>query len=168
MPALFEREFNLWLTQHGSERAAAVDVLEFLHPKWGSVVVANYGEPFTAKRETGTEFTAIPLGFTIDVAGDNVSTEQRVLIRLDNANGAVAQQLRSLTDEDLQVPVVAIYRAYLDSDLEAPQIDPLSLYVTSISLTRLVVEVEASADLLPNVGAGTRYTIDNFRPLVYL
>jgi hypothetical protein len=168
MPATFDRAFNLWLTQHGSERAAAVNVLEFLHPKWGSVVVSDYGETFTALRETGVQFVAQPLGFTIDVAADNVSTEQRVVIRMDNANGAVADQLRSLTDEDLQTAVLVVYRVYLDSDLDSPQIDPLSLYVTGAQLTRLVVEVEASADTLPNVGAGTRYTIDNFRPLIYL
>ena len=32
MPANFDREFALWLTQHGQERAASVNVLEFSHP----------------------------------------------------------------------------------------------------------------------------------------
>jgi hypothetical protein len=168
MPANFDSAFNLWLTQHGSERSAAVNVLDFRHPKWGSVIVSDYGEPFRARDELGVEFVAEPLAFTIDVAADNVTTEQRVLIKLDNVNGAVANKLRELTDEDLQTAVQVIYTVYLDTEAQAPQIDPLLLYVTGVGLSRLIAEVEASADLLPNVSSGIRYTIDNFQPLLYL
>lgn len=175
MPANFDKEFALWLTQHGNERAVAVNVLEFRHEKWGpggglpgSLWVSDYGEPFTAKTEGGVDFTAVPLGLTIDVAADNVTTEQRIMIRVDNVNGAVANELRSLDDDDLQKPVGVVYRAYLDTDTTAPAIDPLTLYATNVRMNRPMVEVEASADALPNVGAGTRYTLEAFRALAYL
>ena len=175
MPATFDREFSLWLTQHGNERAVAVNVLEFRHQKWGpgggvdgSLWVSDFGEPFTATTEAALDFTAVPLGLTIDVAADNVTTEQRIMIRLDNVNGAVATELRTLDDDDLQLPVGVVYRAYLDTDTTAPAIDPLQLYATNVRMNRPLVEVEASADALPNVMAGTRYTLEAFRALAYL
>jgi hypothetical protein len=168
MPATFDESFALWLTQHGNERAIAVNVLEFVHAAWGSIFVSDFGEPFDATTEDARAFTAGQLGFEIEVAADNVTTEQRIQIRIDNVNGLVAQQLRSLSDEDIQTPVQVIYRVYLDTDRSAPAIDPLSLYVVQVIMTRPLVEIEASADLLPNVQAGTRYTIDDFPTLVWL
>lgn len=170
MPANFEREFALWLTQHGQERAATVNVLEFAHPAFvgGAIVVSDYGEPFTAKRETGVEFTAQPIGFTVDRAVDNITTEQRVIIRLDNANGLVMSEVRKLTLDDLQDAVTVVYRTYLDTRRNAPAIDPLTLFVTDIKGTRLAVEIEATADSLPNVTAGVRYTLEKFPTLAYL
>jgi len=168
MPATFDESFALWLTQHGNERATAVNVLEFTHEKWGSIFVSDFGEPFAATTEDARDFTAELLGFEIDITADNVTTEQRITIRLDNVNGAVAQQLRSLDDTDIQKPVLVIYRVYLDTDRSTPAIDPLSLYVVNVTMTRPIVEIEASADLLPNVSSGSRYTIDDFPPLVWL
>lgn len=176
MPATFDNDFTLWLTQHGNERAVAVNVLEFVHPAWGpgggvpgSLWVTDYGDIFTAQTEPPVRtFDAQPLGFTVAVAADNVSTEQRVTIQLDNANGLVAKELRALTDADLQIAVQAIYRPYLDTNHGAPAIDPLTLFVISVSMTRLAVELEASAEVLPNIGAGTRYTLDRFPSLGYL
>ena len=170
MPANFDDDFARWLTQHGNQRACAVNVLQFTHPAFagGSLWVSDYGEPFTADTEGGAPFTATPLGFEIDVAADNVTTEQRVAIRLDNINGYVARQLRALSDEQIQQAVQVTYRAYLDNDPAGPQIDPLTLYVTNARMARQVVELEASADLLPNVRAGIRYTVDDFPPLIYL
>lgn len=176
MPANFDAEFAKWLTQHGNERAVAVNVLEFRHTAWGpgggvvgSIWVSDYGEVFTATTEPPeVTFDADPLGFIAEIAADNVSTEQRVTIQLDNANGLVAQQLRELDDDDLQTPVQVVYRAYLDSERGAPAIDPLTLFVVNVNMTRLALECEASAEVLPNVGAGTRYTLDLFPSLAYL
>lgn len=171
MPANFDRNFALWLTQHGNERAVAVNVLEFIHPAFvAPIFVSDYGETFEAFTEETPPraFAAIPLGFTVDVTADNVSTEQRVQIRIDNVNGAVANQLRTLTDEHLQTAVQVTYRAYLDTDRSGPAIDPLSLMVTSVTMTRLAVQCEATADMLPNVASGHRYTIENFPVLTFL
>jgi Domain of unknown function (DUF1833) len=169
MPANFDSAFALWLTQHGSERSAAVNVLQFSHDAWDApIYVSDYGEEFTARDEGGAEFTALPLGFVIDVAADNVTTEQRVLIRLDNASGVVGAQLRTLTDEDLLTPLTVVYRVYLDTDRDGPQIDPMTLFVVDVHLSRLVVECEASADFLPNVSAGTRYTVERFPTLAFV
>src|SRR5262245_59099694 len=140
MPANFDPEFAKWLTQHGNERAVAVNVLEYLHPKWNvgghGIFVSDFGEDFAATTEPPAfAFTAQPLGFTVEIAADNITTEQRVVIQLDNANGLVSQQLRSLNDADLQTPVTVVYRAYLDSDRSGPAIDPLTLFVVTTSMT---------------------------------
>ena len=163
MPANFDKDFALWLTQHGNERAVAVNVLEFTHPAFSApLFVSDFGEDFEATTEDPPRaFVAAPLGFTVDVAADNVSTEQRVQIRLDNVNGLVASQLRALTDEDLRHAVTVTYRAYLDTDRSGPAIDPLTLYVTTATMNRLTVECEATADFLPNVASGHRYTIES-------
>lgn len=173
MPATFDSDFAIWLTQHGNERSVAVNVLEFKHPAWDvaghGIFVSDYGDDFVATTESPAfTFTAAPLGFTADLATDNTTTEQRVVLRLDNANGLVAQQLRALDDTALQTAVQVIYRTYLDTKRTAPAIDPLTLFVTNTNMTRLIVECEASADVLPNVGAGSRYTLDNYPPLAFL
>jgi hypothetical protein len=170
VPATFDDDFARWLTQHGNERAAAVNVLQFRHPSFpADLWVSDYGVPFTGQTEApAVAFTAVPLGIDINVVADNVTTEQRVSIRLDNVNGYVAQQLRALNDDDIQDAVEVIYRVYLDTSPNEPSIDPLALFVTSARMTRPLVELEASADALPNVRAGIRYTIDDFPPLVFL
>jgi Domain of unknown function (DUF1833) len=176
MPANFDTEFSKWLTQHGNERAVAVNVLEFSHPAWGpgggvpgSIWVCDYGEDFTATTEAPPrDFTALPLGFVCELTSDNVSTEQTVTLRVDNVNGLVAQQIRALNYDDLQKPVEIIYRAYLDIDRAAPAIDPLNLFVVNVAMSRTVVEIEGNADVLPNIQAGTRYTLDGFPSLAYL
>jgi hypothetical protein len=168
MPAIYDSAYAQWLTQHGEVRSQGVNVLEFAHPKWGKRYVSDYGDAFAARTEGGVDFVAEPLGFIVDRAADNLSTEQRVVIRLDNANGLITKELRSLSLDDLQTAVAVTLRVYLDSKRTAPAYDPLVLYVTNTKAMRLAVECEASADLLPNVTAGVRYTFDLFPPLVYL
>lgn len=168
MPAAYESNYAQWLTQHGDARAQGVTVLQFTHPRFGTRYVSDYGEAFTARTEAGADFTAEPLGFIVDQATDNLSTEQRVMLRLDNANGAITKELRSLTLDDLQTPVAVTVRVYLDTRRAAPAYTPVELFVTNTKATRLVVECEASADALPNVTSGFRYTFDQFPTLVYL
>lgn len=168
MPAIFDSAYAQWLTQHGEVRAQGVTVIEFMHPKFGSKFVSDYGDPFAARTEAGVDFIAQPLGFIIDRAADNLSTEQRISFRLDNANGQITNELRSLTLDDLQTPVAVTVRVYLDSKRTLPAYDPIELFVTNTKATRLAVELEASADQLPNVTAGIRYTFDLFPPLVFL
>lgn len=172
MPATFDIEFAKWLTQHGNERAVAVNVLEFQHDKWNvdghGIFVSDFGEPFAATTEDGHAFEAQPMGFEIEVTPDSVTTEQRIRVKLDNVHGLVSQQLRTLDDDDIQKSVVAIYRVYLDTDRTTPAIDPLVLVVINVTTTRPIAEIEASADFLPNVQAGSRYTIDDFPTLVWL
>jgi hypothetical protein len=168
MPAAFEIDYAKWLTQHGDVRAQGVTVLQFTHPRFGTRYVSKYGQDFAARTEEGVDFIAEPLGFSVDQATDNLSTEQRVLLRLDNANGAITKELRTLTLDDLQTPVAVIVRIYLDTRRLAPAYTPIALFVTNTKATRLVVECEASADALPNVASGIRYTFDLFPTLVYL
>jgi hypothetical protein len=168
MPAVYDSAYAKWLTQHGEVRAQGVNVLEFVHPKWGAKFVSDYGEPFAARTEGGVDFTAEPLGFIFDSAVDNFTTEQKLRIRLDNANGAVTNELRSLSLDDLQTPVQLIARAYIDTKRTAPAYQPVELFVTNTKAMRAIVECEASADALPNVSAGMRYTFDLFPPLVFL
>ena len=168
MPAVYDSNYAKWLTQHGEVRAQGVSVLEFQHPKFGSRFVSDYGEAFAARTEEGLDFNAEALGFVIDSALESFSTEQRIRVRLDNANGAVTKELRTLDLDDLQTPVQLIARVYIDTKRAAPAYQPVELFLTNTRGTRLIVECEASADALPNVTAGMRYTFDLFPPLVFL
>lgn len=168
MPATFDPAFALWLTQHGEVRQQAVNVLEFFHPAFGAHFVSDYGEDFAARTEGGVDFIANPLGFVMDRAADDLSTEQRIMIRMDAANGLVMDQLRTLTLDDMQTPVMVTYRVYLDNKRTAPVMDPVVLYVLNVNANRLAVEVEASTEALPNVSVGLRYTIEHFPTLAYL
>jgi len=176
MPAAYDRQFALWLTQHGQPRAASVNVLEFVHPRWvvagtnptGSIWVSDYGDTFDAIAEDARAFSAQPIGLMVDLVADNLTTEQRLTIRLDNVNGLVMSQLRLLSPDDLQTPIALNYRCYLDSKRTAPAIDPAQLVVAEIKAMRTIVEIVATVDVLPNTPAGMRYILDNFPPLAYL
>lgn len=168
MPATFDSAFAKWLTQHGEVKAQGVNVLSFAHPKWGLLHVSDYGDEFKARTEGGATITAQALGFFIDAAADNLSTEQRVMIRLDAANGAVMRELRSLSEGDLQTEVTITHRVYLDTKRDAPAFDPLTLYVTRVNAGRLAVELEASTEAMPNIMAGIRYRLERFPSLAYV
>ena len=149
MPAPLDPAFALWLTQHGQVRQQAVNVLAFEHPAFEPQFVSDYGEEFAGRTEAAEDFIAAPLGFVIDRAADNLSTEQRIVIRMDAANGVVMDQFRALTLDDMQEPVTVTYRVYLDNKRTAPVIDPVVLYVMQVNATRLAVEVEASTEIYP-------------------
>lgn len=168
MPVTFADAYALWLTQHGSAGAVGVYVLEFVHSSFGVIRVSDYGEPFLARTETGEEFTATPLGFEIAETGEQLTSEQRCVIRMDNANGAVTAQLRALTLDDLQEYVTVRLRGYLDTDRSAPAYPPVELYLVGVKATRLAVELEVSTEPLPNLQAGLRYTLENFPALAYI
>lgn len=168
MPANLDPLYAQWLTQHGQVDVPAVNVLEFAHPAFGSIYVSDYGDPFSVRLETALDVTAQALGFTIDATVDNLTTEQRVTIRTDAANGAVMNQFRALSLDDFQEPIVVTHRVYLDTKRNAPVIDPLVLYVTRVNAGRLAVEMEASTEAFPNVTAGIRYTFERFPSLAYL
>lgn len=172
MPATLDPLYAQWLTQHGQVRAQAVNVLEFTHlapaPAFAPLYVSDFGEPFTATLETAVEITAQALGFTIDSSLDNLTTQQRLVIRMDAANGLVMDQFRALTLDDLQYAVTLTHRVYLDTKRTAPVMDPLVLYVTRLDATRLAVELEASDEPFPNISTGLRYTLERFPTLAYL
>jgi len=168
MPATFDHDFAVWLSQHGQERAQGVNVLQFEHPKIGVHWITDYGDEFLARTEGAEEFTALPVGFTFDYAADNLTTQQSVVIRIDNVHGLVTSLLRELDLDDLQTALVVTYRAYLDTKRNAPAYDPLTLFATDVRMLRAAIEMEVSADQMPNVTAGIRYTFDRFPPLVLL
>lgn len=172
MPTTLDPLYAQWLTQHGQVRSNAVNVLEFVHlaptPAFAPIYVSDYGEEFKARLETGVDIVARALGFTIDGAVDNLTTEQRVIIRMDAVNGAVMDQFRALSMDDLQSPVQIVHRAYMDTKRSAPVMDPLLLYVTQLKATRVAVEIEASIEPFPNVSTGKRYLLEHFPTLAYL
>lgn len=170
MPANYDAAFARWLTQHGEVRAKGVNVLEFFHPAFPTVYYfSDYGDDFAALTETGAALLATPIGFEVDAAGDNLTTEQRVLVRMDAAQGQIMEVLRSLTPEALNTdPIRLTWRCYLDTKRTAPAFDPIVLYVTNVQATRLVIELECSTETLPNISGGMRYTLERFPTLVYL
>jgi hypothetical protein len=89
-------------------------------------------------------------------------------LRLDALGGFVMTQVRAMTDAERKIPIGLNWRLYLDTHRAAPQTDPLAFIVTNISATRLVVEFQCSASALPNIAAGSRYTLDKFPALAYL
>jgi hypothetical protein len=161
-------DYELWATQHGGIDSQSVQVLEFVHPKWGSLWLTDYGAQFAAKTETAFDFVAEPVGFEVELPKQNTSTQSELNLRLDALGGYVMQQVRAMTDAERTVPIGLNWRLYLDNKRNAPQLDPLAFVVTNIGGTRLVVEFQCAATAFPNIASGTRYTIDNFPSLAYL
>lgn len=165
MPSAYE----LWLTQHDLQDVAMAQVLEFQHPAWGSVWITDYGQELEARTAPwAVAFLALPVPFTLDKPQSGQSTQQDLTIKLDAVGGRVLAYIRSLTDVQRRTPVKVVYRAYLDSDWTAPVLDPLIFELRDMSATRLVTELHCSVTVLPNMIAGTRYTLDSFPTLAYL
>ena len=161
-------EYELWATQHGSADAQAVQVLQFTHPKWGSLWLTDYGAAFAAVTEGAVAFEAVAVAFEVELPKTNNTTQSELLLRLDALGGFVMSQVRAMTDAERKIPIGLTWRLYLDTHRAAPQIDPLAFIIVNITGTRLVVEFHCAASALPNIAAGSRYTLDKFPALAYL
>jgi hypothetical protein len=161
-------DYELWATQHGGIDSQAVQVLEFLHPKWGSLWLSDFGEPFAATTEGAVAFTAVAVGFDVELPTQSGTTQSEMILRVDAIGGYVLSQVRAMTDAERTIPIAIKWRLYLDTHRAAPQLDPLAFVVINITGTRLVVEFQCAATALPNISSGTRYLIDNFPTLAYL
>jgi hypothetical protein len=161
-------DYELWATQHGAVDAQSVQVLEFVHSKWGSLWLTDYGAQFAATAEDSRAFVAEPVGFEVELPKQTSSTQSEMNLRLDALGGYVMSQVRAMTDAQRTESIVLNWRLYLDTHRAAPQLDPLSFVVTNIGGTRLLVEFQCAATAFPNIASGMRYTIDNFPSLAYL
>jgi hypothetical protein len=161
-------DYELWATQHGGVDAQAVQVLEFIHPKWGSLWVTDYGEKFAATTEGAVAFVAEAVGFEAELPKQTSTTQSEMTLRLDALGGYVMSQIRAMTDAERTVAIGLTWRLYLDTYRAAPQLSPLQFVVTNITATRLVVEFQCAASAFPNIVAGSRYTIDDYPSLAYL
>lgn len=161
-------DYELWATQHALIDAEELQVLEFSHPTWGSLWLTDRGIDFPAKTEGDLAFVAVAVNFTIELPKSGDSTQQEMTVRLDALGGQVVNQIRQMSDADRAIPIACIYRVYLDTKPDLPVLDPLEFVVLGVTATRLVAELRCAAELLPNVAAGIRYTIDNFPTLAYL
>lgn len=166
MPSAYE----LWLTQHGLQEVAQPQVLEFQHPAWGSLWVTDYGRELEANvgPPINAPFVAVPVAFTLDRPQSGQSTQQELVIKLDALGGRVLGYIRGLTDLQRRTAVRVVYRIYLDNDLSAPAVAPLTFELRDVAATRLVTELHCMVTILPNVIAGIRYTLDTFPTLAYV
>ena len=109
------------------------------------------------------------MGFEVDLPKQNNSTQSELTVRMDALAGFVVGQIRTMTDVQRTIPITVIWRCYLDTSYpRLPLLDPLSFIVIDVAATRLAVEIRCAATLLPNIAAGTRYTMDKFPTLAYL
>ena len=164
MPTAYE----LWATQHGNADVQAVQVLEFTHSKWGSLWLTDYGMQFAGVTETAVAFTAEPVGFEVDLPSQTSTTQSELNLRLDALGGFVMSQVRAMTDAERSEAIGLVWRLYLDTEHDAPQLDPLAFAVVNIIGSRQVVEFQCAASALPNIAAGSRYVIDHYQTLAYL
>lgn len=164
-----DADYELWATQHGFIDAQEVQVLEFKHPAWpDSLWLTNRGIDFPATTEDARSFVAVAVNLTIQLPESGASTQQEMVVQLDALGGQVVQQIRQLTPEQRKQAINVFYRVYLDTKPALPVLDPLAFEVLSVSANRSVAELRCAASVLPNVAAGTRYTIDAFPTLAYL
>ena len=89
-------------------------------------------------------------------------------VKIDALAGYVMSQIRAMTDEDRETAITLVWRVYLDTKPAAPAMDQLDFTVIEVTATRLVVEFQCAATILPNIGAGIRYTMDKFPTLAFL
>lgn len=161
-------DYAKWLAQHSLPDAQAVQVLEFQHPKWGSQFLTDYGAGFSGTTETAVAFTAQPVAMQLEKPSSGATTQQELSVKMDALGGYVIDQIRQMTDAERDIPIKLIWRVYLDTKPGAPALDPLDFLVLDVSATRVVVDLRCAANLLPNVAAGIRYTLDKFPTLAFL
>lgn len=164
-----DSDYELWATQHGLIDAQEVQVLEFTHPAWpASLWLTDRGIDFPATTEDARSFVAVAVNLSIQLPQSGASTQQEMVVQLDALGGQVVQQIRALTPDQRKDAILVVYRIYLDTKPALPVADPLAFEVLTVSANRAVAELRCAASVLPNVAAGTRYTIDTFPTLAYL
>lgn len=161
-------DYELWATQHGLADVQGVQVIEFAHYKFGSFYVSDYGAKFGALTESAVPFDAEPVAFELDLPKQQNSTQSEMTIRMDALSGFIMSQIRAMTDDERKIPIAVILRFYLDNERDAPTLDPLAFVVINVNATRVAVELSCAATILPNIAAGTRYTMENFPSLSFL
>jgi len=98
-----------------------------------------------AKDEDGNTLTFRPCGFQFALPSQNEDGFRSMSIAVDNIGREVSSFIKTALSS--RVPVEVVYRPYLSSDLEGPQmIPPLVLYLTDITVT--VTQVQAQATFL--------------------
>ena len=162
-------DYQLWATQATRcSDAQLVQVLEFKHPHWGSIFVSDYGIPFAGTTEAAVAFTATEVSFVVELPVSSPTTQQELIIKMDALGGLIMSNIRALSDTERQTPITVVYRVYIDRDAAAPCLDPSTFIILNASGTRLVVQFTCAATVLPNVSAGTRYTMEDFPTMAYL
>lgn len=137
-----------WLTQAPADEAL-VEVLEFTHPAWSQgFIVTAWHTPVQVTFENGRNVTPLPLAFRVDLPDAGLQGRQDMQITLDNVGAEMWQALESAILLP-QFPIVVTYRLFTNKALNAPQMVPVVLTVTSIAATAQAVQLTAErADMI--------------------
>lgn len=99
--------------------------------------------PLIAKDENGATLTFQPCGFQFSLPPQNEDGFRSMNIVVDNIGREISDFVKACLAS--RVPVEVIYRPYLSTDLEGPQmVPPLVLYLTDITITATQVQARAT------------------------
>ena len=165
---------NHLLTEVAKEAIAQVkdvkiDTLQITHPSIDeSIYIYSSDSPKDKilTLEDGTKKTFIPLAFKIDVNLHNNNGNQNLPIVLDNSTKDISNFLKKVIYQGTD-PVELIYRGYLNSDPTTPQIDPLILSLTDVTIDNYKVTATASfIDFINKIFPKHKYTRDKYPTLI--
>jgi hypothetical protein len=119
----------------------------------------------TAKLESGVWQTFEPCGFKFTLPPTDGTGAPSVTVQIDNVGRRVLAFIEAAKSS--KVPVELLYRPYISTNLEVPQMNPpLVLFLKEIQVTSLIVTGRATfMDLINRKFPSQLYTRDRFPTL---
>ena len=143
-----------------------LDTLEVKHETLTDVVrLVRARKDYDLRLEDDTTKTFHACGFRFTLPASGSNGIQSINVAIDNVNRAMTDFLNAVKDHN--DPIILVYRPYLESDLNTPQMNPpLELTLTDIVVTAFEVAGSARfADVVNGRFLSERYTRDRFRAL---
>lgn len=159
---VFEEAFKEWLSSAPPE-GVPIDTIEIRHPRWGSIFLARWQGPITARLENSSVVTFQPADFFIEQIPIQEGTGQTIKALINGLDGAIYEQIKAMTVADRMTAILVTYRLYLNTMLEFPLVNPPPILEVSLaSADRDRVSLELSPSALPNILSGKYYLIKDF------
>ena len=129
-----------------------IETLELQHPifqsnnsigKTNSVYLVNQVGGLTAGTEDGATVEFEPAPFAVIPPNSQESNAIQLQVALDNTSRRISSSLNQL-NRSPNIPIVCLYRVYLNNDLTEPQNSPpLKLYILSVTETDTAITFNA-------------------------
>lgn len=143
-------------------------VVSFTHQSFTDYWINDLGINLNVTLEDGftnQEVTFLP--FTIKFAPTKNTTLQEISLTVDNVDNTLYEAIRSIPLEEMNIPIKAEIRFYLDDDLQTPQNDtPIRLEVERIDAKGASLTISLVAPNLRDIRRFLRYNPNRF-PTLY-
>jgi len=160
-------KYKEWLAS-GQMDTAIIETLEIVHPKFGSVWLANWDRSIDIVTETGRTATCIASRFYYEPPAVE-GTEQAAALMISSLGGRLYDVLLDMTYEDRLTPIRGTMRLYMSDDYENLLINPPPVWtLNSVDVSADALRCEIMATPMRVNRVGRYYTQYEFPVLKYV